>query len=100
MRVVASFRAEAVRTGAAESVAALVDELIRSSPEFASIWHAHDVGTHGEGCKRFLHPVAGHLALEYSTFAVDGRPDLGLLVYTPATPADADRIKSLVEGGA
>ena len=42
------------------------------------------------------HPVAGEIALEYSTFAVDGRPDLDLVIYNPATPADADRIRTLL----
>jgi len=30
-------------------------------------------------------------------FAVDGRPDLSMVVYNPATPADAARIKSLMD---
>jgi hypothetical protein len=34
--------------------------------------------------------------LEYSAFAVDGRPDLSMVVYNPATRADADLIRSLV----
>jgi hypothetical protein len=42
------------------------------------------------------HPILGPLALEYSAFAVDGRPDLGMIVYNPATPSDAERIRSLV----
>ena len=37
------------------------------------------------------------IALEYSTFAVDGRPDLSLVIYNPATPADAEKIRSLVK---
>ncbi len=96
--VVAAFRSEAVRTGASESVAALVDEMIETSPEFALIWRDHDVRTHGEGCKQFVHPTAGHLTLEYSSFAVEGRPDLSLIIYTPATPTDVERVRSLVEG--
>jgi hypothetical protein len=43
------------------------------------------------------HPVVGPIALEYSAFAVDGRPDLGMVVYNPATSADAERIRSLLE---
>jgi hypothetical protein len=43
------------------------------------------------------HPVAGLIGLEYSAFAVDGRPDLGMVIYNPATPADADRIRTLVK---
>ena len=38
----------------------------------------------------------GPIAFEYSVFAVDGRPDLNMVVYNPATPADAERISSLI----
>src|SRR5437879_6043116 len=50
-----------------------------------------------EGPKRVRHPKAGVIALEYSTFAVDGRPDLSLVIYNPATPKDAEKIRSLVK---
>lgn len=36
----------------------------------------------------------GPIAFEYSSFAVDGRPDLGMVVYNPATSADADLIRA------
>src|SRR6267154_1471658 len=85
------------RAGAAKSVAALVDELSRESPEFATLWRDHDVRDTYESPKRVRHPKAGVIALEYSTFAVDGRPDLGLVIYNPATPADAEKIRSLVK---
>lgn len=93
---VAAFRAEVARAGAAQRVEALVDELRRISPAFDVIWRDNDVITHGEGTKRMRHPTAGLITLEYSAFAVDGRPDLGMVVYTPATPADADVIRSLL----
>jgi transcriptional regulator with XRE-family HTH domain len=96
--MVASFRSEAVRAGASERVEALVDELCRSYPEFAAIWREHDVQTHGEGTKRFQHATAGSITLDYSAFAVVGRPDLGLVIHTPATPEDAERIRALIEG--
>jgi transcriptional regulator with XRE-family HTH domain len=95
--VVAAFRADAARAGAASTVKALVDELCRLSPEFEALWRENDVTAHGEGTKHLRHPVAGLIGLEYSAFAVDGRPDLSLVIYNPATPADADRIRSLVE---
>ena len=49
------------------------------------------------GRQALRHPVLGPIALEYSAFAVDGRPDLGMVVYNPATRADADRIRSLIK---
>ncbi len=95
--VVAAFRAEAARAGAAENVKALVDDLCRRSSEFEAMWSDNDVRTYGEGTKHLRHPTAGLIALEYSAFAVDGRPDLGMVIYHPATPADAERIKSLIK---
>lgn len=96
--VVAAFRADATRTGAAKDVKVLVDELCRLSPEFEAMWRDNDVrGTYGETPKLLRHPIAGRIALEYSAFAVDGRPDLGMVIYNPATPADADKIRSLLK---
>jgi transcriptional regulator with XRE-family HTH domain len=93
---VAAFRADVARAGAARKVQALVDELSRLSPEFDALWRANDVRTHGEGTKYLDHATAGMIALEYSAFAVDGQPDLGMVVYNPATPEDAERIEALI----
>lgn len=94
--VVAAFRADAARAGAAARVGALVDELCRLSPEFEAMWRDNDVRNYGEGVKRLRHPIAGPIAFEYSAFAIDGRPDLGMVVYNPATAADASRVRSLL----
>jgi transcriptional regulator with XRE-family HTH domain len=94
--VVAAFRADAARAGATKKVKLLVDELSRRSPEFEAMWRNNDVSSYGEGSKHIRHPVAGLIALEYSAFVVDGRPDLSMVIYNPATPADADRIRKLV----
>jgi transcriptional regulator with XRE-family HTH domain len=95
--VVGAFRVDAARAGATEKVGALVEELCRLSPEFEALWRANDVHGYGEGVKRLRHPILGPIAFEYSAFAVDGRPDLGMVVYNPATPADAERVRSLIE---
>jgi hypothetical protein len=42
------------------------------------------------------HRDAGVIAFEYSAFTVDGRPDLAMVIYNPATPADADAVRSLL----
>jgi transcriptional regulator with XRE-family HTH domain len=94
--VVAAFRADAARAGAVVNVHGLVDELSRLSPEFEAMWRDNDVRSYGEGSKFIRHPLVGVIALEYSSFAVDGRPDLGMVIFTPATPADADRVSSLI----
>jgi transcriptional regulator with XRE-family HTH domain len=95
--VLGTFRADAARAGAVAEVEPLVDELCRLSPEFAAMWRDNDVrGAHGEAVKHIRHPVLGALAFEYSAFAVDGRTDLTMVIYNPATAEDAERIKSLL----
>ncbi|MGH7025629.1 MAG: helix-turn-helix transcriptional regulator [Caulobacteraceae bacterium] len=95
--VLGAFRVDAARAGASAEVKPLVDELCRLSPEFRLMWADNDLPrVHGEAVKHIRHPVLGQVAFEYSAFAVDGRTDLSLLVYNPATAADAERIASLL----
>ncbi len=97
--VVGAFRADVARAGANNSGAAteLVAELSRVSPEFEALWRDNDVVAHGDGVKRIHHPDAGLLAMEFSSFAVEGRPELGMIIYNPASPADAARFRQLLE---
>jgi hypothetical protein len=94
--VVAAFRADAARAGAVSHVADFVDELCRTSPEFAALWRDNDVRHHGDGTKRLRHPVHGMMSFEFSSFNVEGRSDLSMIVYNPATPEDAERIRKLL----
>ena len=94
--VVGAFRADAARAGAVSEINQLVSELCALSPEFDALWKDNDVRGHGVGLKQLRHPILGSIALEYSAFAVDGRPDLSMIVYNPATPLDAEGIRSLV----
>ena len=95
--VVGAFRIDEARAGAAAEVEPLVDELCRSSPEFKAMWFDNDVRSHGEAVKHIRHPVIGRIAFEYSAFAIDGRPDLSMIVYNPATPEDMENIRALIE---
>ena len=94
--VVGAFRVDVARAGAGEEISRLVEELSRLSPEFEALWRDNDVVAHGEGLKRIRHPDAGLIELEFSAFAVDGRPELSMVVYNPASLADADRIRTLI----
>ncbi|TKI05977.1 helix-turn-helix transcriptional regulator [Martelella alba] len=94
---VAAFRVDVMRAGAAKNTEALVNELCRRSPEFAALWRDNDVRTHGEGVKHLRHPELGIIALEYSAFAVDGRPDLSMVIFNPVTAEDTRKIRTLME---
>jgi transcriptional regulator with XRE-family HTH domain len=90
--VVGSFRADVARAGAASVVSDLVDELCRRSADFERMWRDTQVHTYREQVKHINHPVFGSFAFEHSVFSVDGRPDLSMVVYNPATQADLDKI--------
>ncbi len=95
--VVSAFRADAARAGAVSEVADLVEELSRTSEDFEAMWRDNDVRTYGDGVKRLRHPILGPITFEYSSFAVDGRPDLAMVVYNPAKEADAEKVRALLE---
>ena len=95
--VVGAFRVDAARAGAAKDVEPLIEDLSRLSPEFTAMWLDNDIRGHGESTKRIRHPVLGPIEFEYSMFAVDGRPDLSMVVYNPVARADVDRIQRLID---
>jgi transcriptional regulator with XRE-family HTH domain len=94
--VVGAFRVDVARAGAATAVSELVEELCRASPEFEAMWRDTTVPAPYEGAKHIRHPVFGAFSFEHSAFAVDGRPDLTMVVYNPATPADAAKISAVM----
>ena len=94
--VVGAFRADAARAGAGAEIGQLVEELSRLSPEFEALWRDNDVAGHGDGLKCLRHPEYGLIELEFSAFSVDGRPDLGMIVYNPASAETARRIEAMM----
>ena len=42
------------------------------------------------------HPSLGLISLEYSSFAIDGRSDLAMVVYNPVTAQDQRVLQSFV----
>lgn len=93
--LVATFRAETARAGEAERAAELVAELTGKSDDFARMWTENDVHTTGEGAKSIRHAVAGEITFEFSSFAVDGRPDLKMMIYNPAGDRDVEKMRQI-----
>ena len=94
---VAGFRADVARAGAVAEVAAMVDELSRSSPSFKAMWHENEVSDSGHAMKELRHPSLGTISFEVSIFGVDGRQDLTMMVFLPANTDVARRIERLLE---
>ena len=82
-------------------IAEVVQDLCRDSAEFSGLWEGSDVSLHDEGSKRLDLGPAGVLTLAYCALGVEGRPDLKLVIHSPAAEHDAARIRALVgaQGG-
>ncbi|KAJ9429894.1 transcriptional regulator, XRE family [Candidatus Pantoea symbiotica] len=94
--MVANFRADVARTGASKHVRALVEELCEMSDTFRQLWQSQEVSQHGEGIKQLWLPDEGVLELEYSTFAVEGKPGLSLVVFNPRQQHDRDCVARMM----
>jgi len=95
--VVGAFRADVTRAGINNQEALrLIDELSSVSAEFKALWADTEVVGMSEGVKRLRHPIAGIVNLEFSSFSVEGRPELGMVVFNPAKPDDVRRVQTLL----
>ena len=73
-------------------LARLVADLQASSTEFRELWDLHDVNAQTHGIRR-LRPGGGEaITVEWETLTLPNEPDVYLIVYTPASEADADTI--------
>ena len=93
---IAVFRAEIAGAGERSEVDALVAELHAASADFRRLWAETGLQHHDGGTKRFQYPEVGLIALDYAAFAVRGAEGLDMVVFTPSSPADAERVEALL----
>lgn len=62
----------------------LVGELSIKCPEFSKWWGQHRVLDRTWGHKRFLHPIVGHVEIDYEALRLPDDPDQTLFVYRAA----------------
>ncbi|HLK26331.1 MAG TPA: helix-turn-helix transcriptional regulator [Caulobacteraceae bacterium] len=93
---IAAFRLDLARSGSRPEALALVAELEQTSDDFRRLWAEREIRTHGFGRKRFQHPVVGALSVDTSAFSVDGAEGLTMVVFAPASPADARAMEALL----
>lgn len=85
---VAMLRLESGRNPHDRVLNELVGELTTGSGYFAALWAGHDVRIHTTGTKRFHHPVAGDLSLQFETLDLPGDERQTLFTFT-AEPGSA-----------
>ncbi|MFC4335460.1 helix-turn-helix transcriptional regulator [Salininema proteolyticum] len=79
---VADVRASLARNPGDTELRDLVDDLLRTSPEFGRMWADHDVWVRGVRVKRVVHPRLGPLEFACQVLEVTGE-GLRLIMYVP-----------------
>jgi transcriptional regulator with XRE-family HTH domain len=84
----ADLRTALTREGPKSKAAAIVRELREKSPEFETVWEAHEVGVVRNDLKRIVHPELGILELHCQVL-LDFNQSQGLLVFTAIPGSDS-----------
>ena len=93
--ILGQFRAATARHPQDPRTAALISALHQASPEFTAMWSEHAIQAFTPKTKRFDHPHAGRLDLSYTKLALADDPSRHLVVFLPASPSDAEALKTL-----
>jgi transcriptional regulator with XRE-family HTH domain len=96
-RMVAEYRAAMAAHVAEPAWKCLVSRLTQASPEFAELWERHEVASPENLTKRFLHPQAGLLKLNYTHLWLGQRLGTRMTTYTPADEQTEARLRDLHE---
>jgi hypothetical protein len=100
---VALLRAEAGREPHDRTLRELVGELSTLSPEFRTMWAAHDIRITHDGTKRLDHPQVGRVELTYRSLALPiaqrAAHELSLYTAEPGSTSE-DRLKLLASWAA
>lgn len=81
-------------------LAALVEELLTRSSEFARLWALRDVKVNGRGHKPLRHPEVGPLTVAYEVLAPLQDPDQRLIIYRAADPASQVALDGIAQRAA
>jgi transcriptional regulator with XRE-family HTH domain len=100
--VVAQFRASAGKHPEDTGFDRLAGELADRSEEFRQTWETYSVAEFDVAVNHLDHPICGRLDLDLFHLRVAEHPTLTVVMQTPVTAADADRLRMLplAKGGA
>jgi transcriptional regulator with XRE-family HTH domain len=96
-RLVGRFRSGMAEHAAESGWKALVRRLRQESSDFARLWEQHDVRGPENFTKRFLHPEAGLLTLDYTQLSFGERSAIKLATYTPVDDESWSKVTLLQE---
>lgn len=95
--LIAQFRAATGRHADDPRYAELAERVRAVSPEFQDWWESYPVADFDIGVNELNHPVVGGIQLDLMHLRVVEHPTLTVVLHTPMTAADAERLAALVD---
>jgi transcriptional regulator with XRE-family HTH domain len=74
---------------------ALIEEMMRTCPIFARLWGSTEIRTRSEGIHGFRHPVLGMIDYEHTSYAIEGRPTLRVVIFAPRDAQSAAKLRRI-----
>jgi transcriptional regulator with XRE-family HTH domain len=94
-KLIAAFRTAYARRMEDPCLGEIIGDLGDVSAEFVTIWERHDVQCLRDNRFRFNHPIAGRIEVLSTSFYAAEREGATLVVYTPASALDGERLMNL-----
>jgi hypothetical protein len=93
-RLLAKFRVDYSQAHGDPAFEELIAELTVSCPIFTRLWAlAEVVGTHDAVV---THPRSNGVTFEHTSYVPEGSPNLRLIIFTPANPATAAKVREAI----
>jgi transcriptional regulator with XRE-family HTH domain len=96
-RIVAKLKMDYSQAGGESEFEGLIQELRELSPLFMRLWDRPEITARSEGVHLVRHPRLGDIALEHTSYQVEGAHTLRALIYAPENAASAHKIAAIAQ---
>ena len=91
-RIVSKLKMDYGQAGGDADFDGLIGELRGISPRFRELWDRPEISARSEGAHLVHHPQLGEIALEHTSYQLEGSRTLRALIYAPENRQSAEKI--------
>ena len=96
-RIIAKLKMDYSQAGAEAEFEGLIQELRDMSPLFRGLWDRPEITARSEGVHLVRHAKLGDIALEHTSYQIEGAHTLRALIYAPENRASAHKIAAIAQ---
>jgi transcriptional regulator with XRE-family HTH domain len=96
-RIISKLKMDYGQAGGEAQFDGLIQELREVSPLFRTLWDRPEITARSEGVHLVRHPRLGDIALEHTSYQVEGSRTLRALIYAPQNDASAHKLAAIAQ---